>query len=311
MAEETVERLAKVRDIMVEAGIKDPNVMKLAEESKSLLEKAKENAHQLRFQLALKLAETARQRAVQAEQRVRRVLVLKEMNERRLALMERLMDRARDRVRESGNEQAMRQLHLAEDQFQKAKALHGEGRYQTARVAIEMCEKTLRSLIRRFTGQVLGDPGAMLDETYRLLERAEEIVADGGAGAEGARIVERARELLARARTAVAAGRMDEAQRLTAEARNLLRKALRKEYAGESEAAAQAMIGRVEALRADTAAMLESCTATGARTLMDRATTRLEQANRYLAEGRIENAAAEAKIARNLLNRIKEICSTL
>ncbi|UCF05652.1 MAG: hypothetical protein JSV33_01035 [bacterium] len=314
LAEETIDHLTTVRDIMVEANIRDLQTVRLTEESKALLQKAQENAHQLRFQLALKLVETARQRAIQAEQHVRRVLAIKQMNERRLALVERLMERAHERIHEGKNEQITRQLHLAEEQFNRAKELHREGRYRAARIAIEKCEKTLRSLTRQLTQRRVNDPETMLREAYRLLERANQIIAEGDNGAGSARqirLVEQAREMLARAENAIDAGRYEEAQRLAAEARRLLQQAIREERREETAEHVGSMIEQVEELRESVAEMLPSCTAPGTETLMERATNRLATAKMHLEEGRIENAAAEAKIARNMYNRIKEICSTL
>jgi tetratricopeptide (TPR) repeat protein len=314
MSEETIEHLANVRDIMVEANIKDLQTIRLAEESKALLEKAQENAHQLRFQLALKLVETARQRAIQAEQHVRRVLAVKQMNERRLALIERLIERARERIHEGTNAQIMQQLHLAEEQYNRARELQREGRYRAARINIEKCEKTLRSLARRLTQRRVNDPEAMLRESYRLLERAGQIIAEEGDGTGSARqirLVEQAQGLLTRAENAIDAGRYEEAQRLITRTRRLLRQAIREERRDETAERVVSMIEQVEKLRTSVLEMLPSCTAPGTETLMERATNRLERAKMYLEEGRIENAAAEARIARNMYNRIKEICSTL
>ena len=77
--EETIERLAKARDMMVEWEIRAERAMKMIEDARNLIEKSRLNSAQYRYQLAMKLAESARQRAIRAEQEVRRIRTIKEM----------------------------------------------------------------------------------------------------------------------------------------------------------------------------------------------------------------------------------------
>lgn len=313
IVEETIERIGRVRDIAIAGEIKAERPMKLIEEARSLLEKSRLNANQYRYQLAVKLAENARQRAVQAEKEIRMIRGAKDMAMRRLTLLERLIERARDRVRETREKGTERQLHLAERQLHNAREMLRDGKYRAARIAIEQCEKTLRNLIRRIRRQSLSDPAAALDEAYRLVERAENLI-----GRHETRTANRSRErieqvkrLLDRAEQEAANGHHDEAMRLLAEVRRQLQEAVAAEEGAESEEDVILLVERVEAIRQDIASLVEFCAAPGMETLLGRADKHLDHAKALLAEGKTDAAAAEARIARNMYNRIREICSSL
>lgn len=311
--EDTTERIGRVRDIAIEADIKAERSMKLIDEARNLIEKSRLNATQYRYQLAIKLAENAHQRAVQAEKEIRLIRNAKEMAERRLTLMERLLERANERVHETKNERDERGLHLAERQLTHARELLRDGKYRPARMAIEQCEKTIRNLIRRLRWQSLSDPEAALNEAYRLLERAEEMIErrEGDDVERNRQRIEHAKILLDRAEQEIENGNTEEAKRLVAEIRRELREAVRVEAGATTEESASTMIERAESLRLDVDAIVESCTAPGVETLLARATEHLDRAKSNLAEGKTDVAAAEARIAHNMYNRIMDICSNL
>ncbi|MCK4350160.1 MAG: hypothetical protein KAX13_04840, partial [Candidatus Krumholzibacteria bacterium] len=81
--EETNDRMAKIRDEIIEHNIKADRIIKLLDEARNLMEKSKLESQQHRYQLSLKLAESARNRTLQAEQFVRRIRVIKGTIERR------------------------------------------------------------------------------------------------------------------------------------------------------------------------------------------------------------------------------------
>lgn len=311
--EDTIERIGRVRGIAIEADIKAERPMKLIDEARNLIDKSRLNANQYRYQLAIKLAENAQQRAVQAEKEIRLIRNAKEMAERRLALMERLLERANERVRETKNERAEQQLHLGERQLRHAQELLRDGKYRAAQMAIEQCEKTIRNLIRRLRWQSLSDPEIALNEAYRLLERAEEMIErrEGHDVERNRQRIEHAKRLLDRAEQEIEIGHTDEAKRLIAEIRRELREAVRAEAGASTEDGATTMIERVESIRIDVIAIVESCTAPGVETLLARATEHLDRAKANLAEGKADAAEAEARIAHNMYNRIMEICSNL
>ncbi|MCK4236951.1 MAG: hypothetical protein KAX38_07510, partial [Candidatus Krumholzibacteria bacterium] len=312
VAEETLEHISRARDLIIEGDLRVRHPIKLIEEARNLLEKSRLNAHQYRYQLALKLAENALQRAIRAEQQVRRAQVLKEMTERRLALLEKLINRANERVRETENRQARARLRMANEQLERAKELLREGRYNAAKHAMEKCEKILRSLIRQFGSQALSDPDALMNEAYRLLERAEEILAGSGEepiDPQASELAGRARELLRKAEEETSNGRFNEARRLTEQSLKLLRKTISEGKNQLTREKVASSIHRVEDLREETLTLTEGCTAPGIGTLMERAFNHLEKARALLDDSRLQNAEAEARIARNIYNRIKEICS--
>lgn len=313
MIEETTERIAGVREIAVEGQIKAERVMKMIEEARNLLERARLNANQYRYQLAINLAENARQRATRAEQQIRTIHAAKETAVRRLALMERLIDRARERIRESHDERGARQLERAERQWHNARELLRDGKYRAARMTIEQCEKTLRNLTRRLRRQSLSDPVAALEEGRRLLERAERMVQRNASGMNrpGTERIEQAGRILDRAEREAASGNGAEAQRLVSEARRLLREAVAYEREMQDAGAVTRLLEQVRAMRDETASFVETCTAPGVGTLLERADRHLDRATALLRRGETDAAAAEARIARNMYNRIREICARL
>ncbi len=309
IAEETIARMIRVREVIVENNLKAERPIRLLGESRHLLEQARSNAHELRYQLALRLAENARDRTIKAEQQVRRLRALKETTERRLAVLERLIERAQMRVMESGNAQAEQRLRMAEEQLDMARTLLQEGRYAAARITLEKSEKILRSLIRQVPVRSVSEVESHLDRAYRLLERAEEMVGDTGDPSREREMIERARSLLERAGQALSNGNPEEAKRLIDQAQNLLRQAVREEREEPGGDRVLALIERVEALHDEVVMIMEGCDAQGIFTLFERAADHARNARALLDEESLREAEAEAKIARNLYNRIREICS--
>jgi hypothetical protein len=310
--EETNTRISKVRDEIIEHDVKADRIIKLLDEARNLMEKSKLESQQHRYQLSLKLAESARSRAIQAEQFARRITALKSTVERRLALMEKLYERAIEQINGTGNDQARGQLGLVEQQMANAKQLLAEHRYQAAKIALENCEKTFRNLIRQLPSQNINNPEAMLSEAYRLLQRAEEM---SGTLGEADQVKQRgyldeAKRLLTRAGDLLAENRSEDALRLINEARTLLHLAVSEEKSEMTQERVKIEIDKAEAIREEVEAAALACDAPGIQTLMDRAATRLDKARQLLEAGELPNAEAEARIARNLYQRIREICGT-
>ncbi len=309
-AEETYNRLLKLRGMLIDSGVKDRLINRLMDESRSLLEKAQINAHQLRLQLALKLAQNARTLSIQADGRFRNIRNLKILAERRVELLERLIERSRERVAEHGNEQATRRLVMAGEQLEKAKDLLREGRYHAARLALEKCEKILRNLIRQIPSKNTSDPGRLLDEINRLLERTEEIVSRrGDIDPKAMELIKQGKRLMRMAEEEIAEGRIEEARRLIAEARKLFRRAAEVDKDGLNGEKVSSEIERIENYRNELGPIIENCTAPGAATLMDRGDDHLAKARKHLEDDKLRMATAEAHIARNLYNRVREACT--
>jgi len=92
-------------------------------------------------------------------------------------------------------------------------------------------------------------------------------------------------------------------------ARELLRSAVEQ---ARSEIPAEQVAGEIDratALGETVGAVIENCTAEGIRKLYQRANEHLAHARRNLDGGKQDSALSEARIARNLFNRIREICA--
>jgi hypothetical protein len=168
----------------------------------------------------------------------------------------------------------------------------------------------LRNVTRNSAGKGRGAPAEMLAETRLLQERAEEMVGSGGKAPESAiMLLQRAGQLLGRAESAIAAGRDDEATRLMEEARRALRGAVQESRSQIDPQRAAEEVERAAELGESVRATLERCEAEGASNLYQRAEEHIARARENLGLGLEENAVSEARIARNLFNRIREICA--
>jgi len=311
VAEEARERLARLRDLMIESDVRDDQAMRLMEQATMLLDKSRLNAQQLRYQLALKLAGDARELVIRAEERIRNTRTLKEATERRLALLDRLIERSRERAHERDQDRTRDQLAVAEEQIAKARELLNAGRYREARQALERCEITLRNSVRLIPVAPAGDPRDRLDETYRLLERAGEISSDSREPADPRTIaaIDQARAMLRRAEDALASGRTAEGTGLITEARETLRSAISAGVLGMTRERLMLRIEKVEALREETRNLAEKCPQPGIKELMERAQEHLRLARGHAENGNLESAVAETAVARNLYQRIGELCA--
>ena len=150
-------------------------------------------------------------------------------------------------------------------------------------------------------------------DLVKHLERAEEMIGpqnDAG-DVERRGFIDEARRLLQRAGDELAGNRDESALRLINEARNLLRLATSDERKAMTKEELRSEIQRAEALGEDVIGAVEGCDAPGAQMLLDRAAARLGKARQFLDEGELPNAEAEARIARNIYQRIREICGSL
>jgi hypothetical protein len=310
LVEHTTEKLIMLRARIAETGMRDERVMRLMNESRSLLEKSKLNHIQLRGELALKLAENSARLANQAENRFRRSLNLMEMCQRRLILLERLAERAYAQVEGSGDEMAALQLQRAEEQLLRSREAMAGGRYEACRMNLEKAGRMLRAIMRNTGATHPGDPENMMAEARMLQERAEEMIgASEGAQENSYMLLEQARRMLDRAESELGMGNAEEALRLMEEARRMLRSAVEEARADVSPERAAAEIERAAELGEMVRATIEQCEAVGIRNLYERANEHMVRARENLDGGQRERSVAEARIARNLFNRIREICA--
>lgn len=309
LSEETAERLVRTRSRIAETGVRDDHLRHLMEEARDLLEKGRLNHQQLRGELALRLTENAGRLAVQAEERFRRMRSLKETCERRIALSERLLERSRERIEGAGDSAAGDRLRVAERNLVRARAMLSDGKYEACRATIENTERMLRMIARTAPS---GDGGAerLVAETRRLMERAEEMLGAGnGAPEQAYLLLERARTMLMLSGEALQGGDDAEAARLSEEARRLLRRAVETGSSRITPERAAERIREASEIGEAVRLSLDECRAEGARNLYERGLRHIEQARERLDGGDPEGAAAQARIARNLMNRIRELCA--
>ena len=310
LVEHTAEKLIMLRSRIAETGVRDERILRLMTESQSLLEKSKINHQQLRGEMALKLAENSFRLADQAEKRFRRSLSLMDTCQRRLTLLERLSERAYAHIEGSGDERTAAQLSRAEEQLARARESFSGGRYDACRVNLEKTERILRSMMRNTSRKRTGNPENMMSEAKRLQQRAEEMIgAHEGAPENAYMLLEQARRMLGRAETNLAEGNSEEALRLMEEARRMLRNAVEETQSNIPPEQIADEIDRAAELGQMVRATLEQCEAEGARNLYERANEHMVRAKENLDRGHRERAIAEARIARNLFNRIREICA--
>jgi hypothetical protein len=156
-----------------------------------------------------------------------------------------------------------------------------------------------------------GDQQNRLEETHRLLERAAEIASGNGEPADPKtlEVIDRARAMISNAENALTEGRTAEGLELLARAREMLRAAIRAESGEMTRETIMMRIERVESLREETRNLAEKCPEPGIKNLMERAREHLRLARDHAESGRLEQAAAEIAIARNMYQRIGELCA--
>jgi hypothetical protein len=89
----------------------------------------------------------------------------------------------------------------------------------------------------------------------------------------------------------------------------MLRACLRTEASELTRERVMQRIERVAALGDETRNLAASCPAPGIRELMERAEEHLRLAREHAEASRLDSAEAEATIARNLFQRISDICA--
>ncbi|MCK4537684.1 MAG: hypothetical protein KAV42_02675 [Candidatus Krumholzibacteria bacterium] len=310
ISENTMEKLSRLRERVIESGIRDERLNRLMMEARTQLEKSRMNAQQLRNRLAMNLAENARKLTIRAEERLRKLVGARDMARRRLMLLERLSERARDRIGTDGTDQDAEMLHRAEQELARAREMLNQGRYEAARMNIEKCERLLRGIARKIRSGTGGDPQQAIAETNRLMERAGEMISGMDEVPEHTRaLFGEAEGLMLRAREMISEGNNEEAGRLLVRVRTMLREAIDLMKTSDGSKMAENEIDNVIQMRNRIQELVEGCTSEGARKLFARAENRLNSAMDHFEAGRTEEAWAEARIARNLFQRIREICA--
>jgi len=308
--ESTYEKLIRLREVIIENAIRDHQTLKLMEEAKNLLEKSTINAKQLHFQLALKLATSSRNLANRAEERVRRILRVKEVAGRKIASMERLLERVRERVDREQDKSIAKRIAIAERELERARRFVREGEYQKARQAINTTEKILRSLARNAEGIDSQRIQRRIEETYRLLDRAMETIANTeSVNPRAEEALAEAKALLNKSQEALMNDRKAESMRLVEQARKMILNVTRKLKREANAEDIMRRIEEVEKMRSEVREIARNCTKKGIERLFERAEVHINRAKEMLRGKRLEQASAEVQITINIYERIKEICA--
>jgi len=308
--ESTYEKLIRLREVIIENAIRDHQTLKLMEEAKNLLEKSTINAKQLHFQLALKLATSSRNLANRAEERVRRILRVKEVAGRKIASMERLLERVRERVDREQDESIAKRIAIAERELERARRFVREGEYQKARQAIDTTEKILRSLARNAEGIDSQRIQRRIEETYRLLDRAMETIANTETvNPRAEEALAEAKALLNKSQEALMNDRKAESMRLVEQARKMILNVTRKLKREANAEDIMRRIEEVEKMRSEVREISRNCTKKGIERLFERAEVHINRAKEMLRGKRLDQASAEVQITINIYERIKEICA--
>jgi len=306
VTERTRDRLMSLRSRMSEAGIRDMTIRKMIEDAGALLEKSRTNATQSNNRMALKLALNAEQLADKAEERIRKANNLKKMCQRRLQLMERLVTRARNRVRESSAPMEREQLDRAETQLERAKAMFGEGKYQACRTSIVKSEKSMRSLMSRLGPEGETAVQARIRQTWRLYDRVEESAEEAGMRDER---IETAERLINSAQEEAERDDERKALQLLSRAGNMLKQVQDQSTPAVSRERVESRIRNLEMEMRGIREVVRNCDSPESETLYRRAVGHLEKARDRLQRGEIESAYSETRLAENIFDRITEICS--
>ncbi len=308
--EETGERISNAEGLLLESNLDNFMIRKMLQEANNLLEKARLNAHQYRYQLAMKLAENARKHALKAQQQARKARSVKEITGQRIVMIKQLLNRAGQRV--DGNDQvSTAKLERAEDQLNKAEQLIQKGRYIAARSVVEQCEKITRSLIRNLRNNVPPDPGFLRGEITRIRSQLDKLTSqNAGKDPEAAAVMERAGGMLEMAEGHIAGGRMEQARRTINRARDILQRIRAELEHKPDQTTAESLIGEAEEKLAMTSDMMETCSAPEIDKMIERARSHLDAARASLDQGRIERVLSEARLTINILERIREVCAS-
>ncbi len=306
VSERARERLMNLQNRMSEAGIRDMRTRKMIEDARALLEKSRTNATQTNNRMALKLALNAEKLVDQAEERTRKANNLKNMCQRRLQLMERLLTRAGSRVGESSTAMEKEQLNRAEIQLQQAKTMFAEGKYPACRATIVKSEKSMRSLMSRLGPGSEPAVQASLRQARRLYER---LAGDEKENGDRDDRISSARRLIDSAEDLAAKGDERKAMEHLSRARNMLRQIENQSAPAISRERVESKIRNIEMEMRSIREVVRNCDSSESQTLYRRAVGHLERARDRLQQDEIQSAYSEAQLAENIFDRITEICS--
>jgi hypothetical protein len=207
------------------------------------------------------------------------------------------LESARDRLGDAPSQQTLQLIEMAGRRLEQAREAFHEHRF---REAIHLCEETTRLLQSHGSATTRRRFERRLENTKRLLERAQ----NGAAESDPTRTqLERAEGLIARAEESWASGRPVPAELQLRQARELLLRVMRQSEQPLDASGVDAVLENTAAVIDDVATRVRELENAEAMRFIDNAYRHLERARSLRLEGKLRQALEEARVARNLAGR--------
>jgi hypothetical protein len=197
------------------------------------------------------------------------------------------LESARDRLGDAPSQQTLQLIEMAGRRLEQAREAFHEHRF---REAIHLCEETTRLLQSHGSATTRRRFERRLENTKRLLERAQNGAAESD-------------PLIARAEESWASGRPVPAELQLRQARELLLRVMRQSEQPLDASGVDAVLENTAAVIDDVATRVRELENAEAMRFIDNAYRHLERARSLRLEGKLRQALEEARVARNLAGR--------
>lgn len=298
--ERTQEVLERAHELLRRSG--NPRAMADLQLAVRVQESAWENFRGQRWVLALEKTLQARQLAQRAVQQAQQQGTLEQRALRVLEDAQHKLERSRDCVGDPPSEAALRLRSLAASRLEQAREAFHELKYQ---VAIDIAMQVHRMLDEMCSRRPAQHVEQLLESVRRLLERAEHDVENCDPAARTH--LDRARERLARADEMMRAGNAQAAAQNAQQAKELTLRAMRLCERQPDEANIDRVLDETATHLGDLATRVRESGHAEAQRVMERALQHLERARQLRQNGRLRQALAELRVARNLGRRAAQI----
>ena len=255
---------------------------------------------------AAQLSLRAREAARQAERIARASLNYEDRVRNYLERLMELYEQVKDRAQETGNAQAMRFVHEAENLYRRAREQYRQTHYRQAFALLQQAETHLKRAAR-----LLFEAGGAerlereLDRTADLIALAADRLDDVNDRALSD-LLGRAEENLGRARRALADQQPLQALRFARHARELAQRVLRQLGPAPEAEGVEAQLEHYESQLERASDSIRESGDRDALRLLDRSLEMRDQAREALAAGELEQALRSIRSALNLLRQAAE-----
>lgn len=298
--ERTNELLQRAHDVVRRSG--NPRAMADLQLAVRVQESAWEHFRAQQWILAVEKTMQARNLGQRAVHQAQQQGTLEQRALRVLEDAQQKLDRSRDCLGDPPSETAMRLRALAAARLEQAREAFHELKYQ---VAIDIAMQVHRMLDELCSRRPVQHVEQLLESVRRLIERASQDLeaCDPAARAH----LDRARERLARAEDMQRAGNPLAAAQNAQQAKELALRALRACERQPDAADIDGILEETAEHLQDLAARLHDSGHPEAMRVMERALEHLEKARRLHQDGRLRQALAEVRVARNLARRAAQM----